>query len=248
MDMLNIKMLKDNGRTVIIIDGADRARDEAAYHIINAYIGTQDVPDPAPASLAGPNTGATESLQENSGGDLVAQKPSVLHKEKVIEAPPFQEVIGLSPAPAPKQEMPTEDAIGRMEDYALARQRGTDIISRGTYAGMTPISALTQYNDFALAELFSIASTMSACDEKAEIIRACKQHMASLPETGNNLYTTRDEKIQFIKNMANMTPIETFINGYVGLNEFCLAANDAEINNAFSGIIWSLADRGGRPL
>ena len=39
MEMLNIKMLKDKGRTVIIISGPSRERDEAAFQIVSSYMG-----------------------------------------------------------------------------------------------------------------------------------------------------------------------------------------------------------------
>jgi hypothetical protein len=113
---------------------------------------------------------------------------------------------------------------------------------------MTPVEALTQYNEIALVELFHMAADMSECEERIETIRACKQYMYNLPELVNEKYQTRDDMIAFIRNISDMTPMDAFINGYANLDSFCNGAGDNEIESVFTNIVWSLAERGNRAM
>lgn len=214
MEALTIKMLKDKGRTVLIINGADKDRDEAAFRLVSAYM-TGSVPDILP--------------------EVREQQP---------EATPPIEVRGLAAVAAPEEQMLSDSAILQMEDYASYRRRGSHCISSGAYKGLTPYEALRQQNEIALVELFTLASSMEPSGERDEIVKACKQYMANLPGIANELYANRDDKLRFIKNTSKMAPIGQFINGYHDVDAFCAGAMDNEIENVFSSLVWHFSDRG----
>lgn len=232
MRMLNIKMLKDNGRTVIIIDGSDRERDEAAFHIVSAYM------TEAPAEAV-----ITPATQESEVAGITQKQNA-----SIPPAPEIREIKGLAPVKSTPASMPTEAEIASMEPYAIARQRGRYIISTGTYTGMTPVEALVQGDAAALVELFNVSKQMGESQEKQDIIAACKQYMTMLPERGAELYVTREDKLKFINTAAPIVSIDTFINGYASLDSFTAVANDDDIQNIFSSMLWSLAGRGGRAI
>ena len=87
---------------------------------------------------------------------------------------------------------------------------------------------------------------MTPCEERTEIISACKQYMANLPSTANGLYDTREQKVTFIQTVAGMTPITQFVNGYPDVDSFCSGATELEIDTTFYNLAWYLADRGCR--
>lgn len=216
-EMTNIKMLKDKGRTIIIITGADRERDEAAYQIISSYLLHR------PAS--------SDPIPEAAGFDAPL---------------PIAEVHGLE-APVERDDtMPSDEQISQMEDYSIFRQRGQHTIGSGTYKGMSAFEALQRDNEKALISLFNLTKEMTPCEERTEIISACKQYMANLPATANGLYDTRERKITFIQNVAGMTPITQFVNGYPDVDSFCTGATELEIDTTFYNLAWYLADRGCR--
>lgn len=216
-EMTNIKMLKDKGRTIIIITGADRERDEAAYQIVSSYM-FHSTEAPAPALVS-----------SNTSTPL-----------------PIAEVRGLE-APTEKDSgIPDEEQISQMEDYSLFRQRGLHTIGSGVYKGMSPFEALQRDREKALLSLFNLAKEMTHCEERAEIISACKQYMANLPATANGFYDTREQKVAFIQTVAGMTPITQFVNGYPDVDSFCMGATELEIDTTFYNLAWYLADRGCR--
>lgn len=231
MEAITIKMLKDKGRTVLIINGADRERDEAAFRIVSAY-------------MSSPSAAIQEAdvpvMQEPTPQS--AQSPSEFKPVVSAEAP--IEVKGLEPVGMPEEQMPDDEAISHMEDYADYRRRGTHCISSGTYTGLTPYEALQRDNEIALVGLFSLCGSMDPCEERTEIIGACKQYMVGLPGLADELYPYREDRIRFIKNTSEMAPISQFINGYTDVYSFCTGATDAEINNVFNNLVWHFADRG----
>jgi len=216
-EMTNIKMLKDKGRTIIIITGADRERDEAAYQIVSSYMFHQSGAD------------VSQAVCDSDAPPL-----------------PISEVHGLE-APAEKDVgIPDEEQISQMEDYSMFRQRGLHTIGCGTYKGMSPFEALQRDNEKALIALFNLTKEMTPCEERTEIISACKQYMANLPATANGLYDTRERKVTFIQTVAGMTPITQFVNGYPDVDSFCAGATEPELNTTFYNLAWYLADRGCR--
>lgn len=215
-EMTNIKMLKDKGRTIIIITGADRERDEAAFKIASTYMLHQ------PQADASADIGATDC------------------------PPPIEEVQGLE-APAEKaDDIPNNEQIAQMEDYSIFRRRGLHTIGSGAYKGMSPFEALQRDHEKALISLFNLTKEMTPCEERTEIISACKQYMANLPSTANGLYDTREQKVTFIQTVAGMTPITQFVNGYPDVDSFCSGATELEIDTTFYNLAWYLADRGCR--
>ena len=83
--MTNIKMLKDKGRTIIIITGADRERDEAAFKIASTYMLHQ------PQADASADIGATDC------------------------PPPIEEVQGLEAPAEKADDIPNNEQIAQME-------------------------------------------------------------------------------------------------------------------------------------
>ena len=128
----------------------------------------------------------------------------------------------------------------------MFRQRGKHIISNGPYKGITPFEALEKDNEAALVLLFNLAKDMTVCEERDEIIASCKQYMANLPSIANRLFATRESKITFIRNVAGMTPISQFVNGYPSVDSFCVGATEQEIDTTFYNLAWYLSDRGCR--
>jgi len=246
METLNIKMLKDNGRTVIYIEGADRERDEAAYAIVQSYMSgmlksvAEPVVSKVPAESPKQDIKDEEEPVPNSPDD---EPPEPENKPDVQDG--IQEVEGLAPASSVKEEMPSAENLLKMEDYVIARRHGAKEVSTGKYAGKTPEDALKEDNELALVELFAVAQNMKSRNEEFHsIVNACKQYMAILPYESEKLYPTPERKIAFIKNISSIVPIKTFINGYADLDTFCTAAGYEEINAAFINIVSSLEQRG----
>lgn len=243
MQKLSIQMLKDNGRTVIILEGSSRERDEMAYKIVSAYLAPEENQGKN-EEFASVQSNAVENTPPKKELDNVVPLKTAFQTKNALEKPSeIPEVRGLKPIKHKDEPFEISD---KAESYQAYRRRGTQIISIGRFKGLTPVEALTQYNEVALVELFHVASNLSECEERAEIIRSCKQYMYNLPELAGEKYQTRDDMVKFIRCVAEMVAIDVFINGYANLDSFCNGAGDSEIEAVFTNIIWSLAERGNR--
>jgi|GEM_PF-3349299 len=217
---LQVQMLKDGKRTVIIVNGASAEQDELVYKIVSAYY----------ASGLGMEVAVPETEDR-----LDSEEENLL----------FEEVKGLTPPPEPKHEVPTDEEVGDMEPYHIARSRNQHLISQGEYANMTALEALHQDNELALVRLHKYATGMKDSAEKDEIISTCKQYMVSLPAKTREFFT-RERKCRFAKTIADMATISPFISGYMDLNSFEMYASDEEINNTVINLAAALCERGSK--
>lgn len=220
---LQVQMLKDGKRTVIVISGAEPEQDELAYQLITTYFSsalTCASCSPAPVQPV-----PAQQLSE------VAATPEVMVVED-LEA--VEDSISI----------PSEEAFSMMEDYSIARSRNKYVISAGEYCGITALDALHRDQEVALARLHKYATGMKDSAERDEIIVTCKQYMRDLPMTTKE-YLTRERKCEFIRNIASMTTVVPFINGYVDVRSFIDTASDAEVSAAIEALAYALGKRGG---
>lgn len=270
-EFFNVRMLKDGRRTVILIDGAEKEQDEAAYAIIQVLYASRFGCAPTPCTT---EMDVKETDIEKMEGKERIQAPSHETEEEferrmkelapIIEEPEapssapalpdksssplppsveeIPQVTGLEPV-KPETEIPTDEELGKMVSYEIARRRNNEIMTGGIFEGLTAIEALHQHAEAALAPLNKYAASLPDSDERAYIVKACKQFMATLePER----YEGRDRQIRFIRNIANLTTVSPFIVGYTDLESFLRNAGDEEISNVVTGLAYALRDRSHR--
>lgn len=216
---LNCKMVKDDQRTIIVIEGATSERDKLVADILNIYCGDPQLPqDSADTST--------------NNGDL--------HSNPELT---IQNVEGLEPIPEVEDtSIPSMEEISQMEDFSKNFARGIAICG-GKYKGMTTPQALNRDREVALVELFEYAKTLpNGTHEKEEIVKHCKQYMYELPNS-QYLYQTKDDKLNFLATISKMADLQSFIMGYRHLNDFIESAQDAEIDRVFESVTQFLQDR-----
>lgn len=229
---VDVKMLKDGKRTVIVIDGADAKSDEIAWALLQNYFGFLDDSSEqsghAEQEMASSLTEANDSPQQ----------------EAPIPVPPFLMVQGLEPLPEESIKAPSQEELDGMEDYRLARQRNRYLISSGKYAGMTPIEALHKDNENALIEFFNMTRHMKkGSPEREEIISSCKQYLLNIGSRAD-LYPDRQSRVNFLLTFDKMGGLKAIINGFSSVADFCNYASDEEINIAFRQTLYALQERG----
>lgn len=206
-ERLNIKMVKDNNRTVIVVDGPTIERDQAVFQILSTYYGL--TPQPA--------------AEDKESSDVIPA------------------VKGLSDISEPESTIPNDEEISKMTSYEKLYRAG-ELISGGQYHGLTAMQALERDKEVALVTLFSYAKSLPDSAEKKEIVKCCRQFMYDLPAI-RNTYSSRDHKLSFLSNIAKMTPITTFINGYQDFPDFKQYAQDSEVETVFVAVTKALQDR-----
>lgn len=232
METVNVKMLKEGKRTIIIVEGADEVRDEVAYRILSTYYGLERGIPLLPDTDDVPGSAAPTEAPENGEDPPAARTPM----------PGLMNVKGLTPAPEEPVEAPDEAAINQMENYASARQRNHHLVPYGPYNGMTPVGALMRDRENALVVFFYMAKEMNDSAEKDEIVRACKQYMGNLPNTIKD-YPDRESKLNCIVTLSKLGSLAACINGYQSLKDFCDNAADSEVDNVFKLVLYSFQDR-----
>ena len=229
---VDVKMLKDGKRTVIIIDGADAKSDEIAWMLLQNYFGLLDDSSEL-LEHAEPNTVTASTGEEGSS-----------HQETPIPAPPFLVVQGLEPLPEEPIKAPTSQELDGMKEYRLARQRNHYLVPSGKYAGMTPIAALHKDNENALIEFFNMTLHMKkGSPEREEIISSCKQYLLNISSRAD-LYPDRQSRVNFLLAFDKMGGLKAIINGFSSVADFCNYASDEEINIAFRQTLYALQERG----
>ena len=229
---VDVKMLKDGKRTVIVIDGADAKSDEIAWALLQNYFGFlddgSDLPEHTEQNTAPNSTGAEDSAQQ----------------EAPIPTPPFLMVQGLEPLPEEPIKAPTQKELDGMEDYRLARQRNRYLVPSGKYAGMTPIEALHKDNENALIEFFNMTLHMKkGSPEREEIISSCKQYLLNIGSRAD-LYPDRQSRVNFLLAFDKMGGLKAIVNGFSSVADFCNYASDEEVNIAFRQTLYALQERG----
>lgn len=148
-----------------------------------------------------------------------------------LEAPAFEQ-----------DETLDEETIDALPDYQEIANETSNRISSGAYIGMTATEALQRDKGKALGALFVYAKNIPDSFEKQDIIKSCRYFMSCLPMTREE-YPTRDDKVDFIQDVAKMMQIAPFINGYTDLTSFCNYASDAEVEATFIAVTQTLQDR-----
>lgn len=219
MPNIDIKMLKDGKRTVIIVTGADEERDEAVWRLLKIYYGFDDGPAP-------------DEIQETKTSHDIPENTGPIHG--------LMEVKGLTPVPDENIELPDTN---KMESYSNYRQRNRHVIPNGPFAGMTPLEALQRHQEEALVSLFFLAKQLPDSPERDEIIWSCRQYMSSMALKMDD-YPDRESKIKCLLNLAKMGGIDAIINGYQSISDFCSNASDDEVKIAFERTMYSFVERG----
>lgn len=223
---LNCKMVKDNQRTIIVIEGSTAERDKLVSDILSVYYNDNLPSMPSPTA---PSCSLSET-QDNTS----CMNPNHLRIPVVEDLEEVQSDDNTS--------IPTMEEISHMEDFTTSYSKGV-IICNGKYKGMTAAQALSQDKEIALTELFDYAKRLpNGTHEKEEIVKHCKQYMFNLPNM-KYYYTTRKAKLDFLFVISKIVTLQPFIMGYRSLADFSNVAQDMEIERVFDAVTQSLQDR-----
>ena len=218
---MQIRMVKDGSRTIIVVDGPEKEADEAAFALIQQYYA---VALQVPADSAPPLNNAAENP--------VVSTP--FNEEPVVET-----VKDIS---APPKEIIVPEAGPKAVDYSIARKRNNEIISDGKYAGMTTLEALQRYEERAFIDLIGYYKVSDNEAEKEEIKKTLRQFMIGLPNFTEE-FLTRERRENFLRIIAEEYNPIGFINGYPNIKSFVTNASDEEIKETTKAFAQALCAR-----
>lgn len=229
---LQIRMLKDGNRTVIVVDGPTKEMDEAAFTLIQQYYAAAlqielDSISATPPEPVSPLEDVPETPE--------ASTPVVLHQQEAV----IETVKNIS---APSETIVTPTISKNAIDYSVARKRNNEVISDGKYKGMTTIEALQKYEERAFIDLIGYYKVAENEAEKEEIKKTLRQFMTELPNITEQ-FLTRERRESFLKTVSEEYNPVGFINGYPNMKSFITNASDEEINTATQSFAQALCAR-----
>lgn len=215
-----VKILRDNDRIAIIIEGAEDERIEGMYRVLDAFYHF----DPAPAT---PVEDGTSKQPTQARAPLAG----------------MAQVKGLQSAPSDAEPMPTQEQLDKMPLYTGIGQYPHPKLSAGPYQGMTATDALNKDRERALFTLFCyVRRIRQMTPERADIIQSCRSFMYDLPNLAS-LYDTREKQIDCLTTLSKMGGIDSHINGWPSFTVFAQSASDDEVNIVFDQVMYSFRAR-----
>jgi hypothetical protein len=235
MDGITVNMLKDNNRTVVIIEGGRNVdeRDELAYQIIQAYVLPKNLVAEKQVEISRVMAETQKALDENPPAE-----PENTVTKSVVE--------GLEPVASEPPKMPTKTEVSQMAKYMTPEQMQTIKVSYGKYAGMTPTAALRRDHEVALGEFFtSLLKAKISPEERQAIVRACRSYMRNLPNDLDRL-DNKAKQMAFIRTcsiMINKTEILGRY-GFISWDAMEKYAPDSKIREVVEAVAVAIAKRG----
>ena len=235
MDGITVNMLKDNNRTVVIIEGGKNVdeRDELAYKIIQAYVLPKNLASEKMAEVEQAVTETQKALDENP-----PTEPENTVERSVVE--------GLEPVASEKPKMPTKSEVSEMATYMTPEQLQTVVVSYGKYKGLTPTAALRRDQEVALGEFFtSLPKVKISPEERNAIVRACRSYMRNLPNEIGRL-DNKAKQMAFIRNCSLMISKTEILGrlGFISWEAMEKHAPDSKIKEVVDAIVAVLVKRG----
>ena len=229
MKNFTINILRDNDRTVVIIEGPDvHDRDDLAYLIGCAYMMPDEMAD----------------TQEKELREIV--------KEEKTEAVKLETVEGLEPVKTEPQKMPTPTELEQMHPY----HPSSITISDGRHKGLTPeevLGGLTRdgFHEEGLLDLFDYCKKekgRASQDEITAIVTACKQYMRQAPQRITML-TSKGQRLEYLRHVAKLVHLDQYIKDRYGYNSIEMAERhlpDDRIDDMLRYAAQKLAERGSK--
>ena len=249
----NIRLLKDNNRTIIVIDGQDVAITDAVNAFVAMFLNgqldkqSQKNVDNGNLAASVSKTDVVAANNEPTADNVSDDDNNVTTMSNVANLIPARDTVpGLEPAAIVSIDVPTDDEMDRMEAVASGQAVEPVKMSGGDYAGKTCLEALGKDGIKALARMFQYAKTLKNGEERDTVVSVCKAYLS-----GNFMFevsncTTRFDKTKFLDTVADITPIDEISHGLGMLKykDFKTLASDDDVDQLFKAVSSSLMKRG----